>query len=267
MIRPFTCLAVLLAAGSGLYLYSEKHRTTLLDERIDKVVSDTGLIRARTSMLQAEWALLNQPDRLGTLAGKFLPTLQPIAPGQFVQVADLDRRLPAIGPPPSAIPPAVTSPGDGVPTTSPGNGAPTTSPGVGAPMAASGAPAAPLILSSAAAPVASGAPAAGVPAIEAPVAPAHAPPLRLASAIRHATHPHHPILIASAARADPADAPSIRHVVSYARPAPILASAWARPAHAVYAPPPAGFTGSALGMAHDTMAPPMAAPSFAAPAR
>ena len=112
MIRPFTCLAVLLAAGSGLYLYTEKHRTTLLDERIDKVVSDTGLIRARTSMLQAEWALLNQPDRLGTLAGKFLPTLQPIAPGQFVQIADLDRRLPAIRPPPSAAPPVAASSGD-----------------------------------------------------------------------------------------------------------------------------------------------------------
>ena len=264
MIRPFTCLAVLLAAGSGLYLYTEKHRTTVLDERIDKVVSDTGLIRARTSMLQAEWALLNQPDRLGTLAGKFLPTLQPIAPGQFVQVADLDKRLPAIGPPPSAVPPSGPSPG----------------PGSDAPAAAPGAPTAPLVLSSASAPAVASAgdvataapmsptPIASVMSIVPGHAPDHAsaPPLRLASAIRHPIHPHHPILTASAGRVETTDAPPIRRVVSYARPVPILASAWTRPARAVYAPAPP-FTGSALGMAHDTMAPPMAAPDPAAPAR
>ena len=104
MIRPFTCLSVLLAAGSGLYLYSEKHRTTLLDDKIRVVVEDTHRIEDRTSMLRAEWALLNQPDRLQTLATKFLPALAPIAPTQFVQLAELDRHLPPVGPPPA--PPA-----------------------------------------------------------------------------------------------------------------------------------------------------------------
>ncbi len=101
MIRPFTCLSVLLAAGSGLYLYSEKHRTTLLDDRIRVVVADTHRIEDRTSMLRAEWALLNQPDRLQTLATKFLPGLAPIAPTQFVQMAELDKQLPPVGPPPA----------------------------------------------------------------------------------------------------------------------------------------------------------------------
>ncbi|MGI4748603.1 MAG: cell division protein FtsL [Janthinobacterium lividum] len=98
MIRPFTCVCALLAGTSGLYLYSEKHRTTLLDQQISKIVADTQATRERTAMLRAEWELLNQPDRLGALATRFLPQLQPMAPTQFVQLASLDKRLPAPGP-------------------------------------------------------------------------------------------------------------------------------------------------------------------------
>ena len=38
MIRPFTVLCLLTACGSGLYLYSEKHRTGLLDRDIARVI-------------------------------------------------------------------------------------------------------------------------------------------------------------------------------------------------------------------------------------
>jgi hypothetical protein len=99
MIRPFTAACVLLAAGSGLYLYTEKHRTTVLDQQISRIVQDTRRVREHTAMLRAEWALLNQPDRLQSLAGRFLPTLRPMAPTQFVQMAALSRRLPEIVPP------------------------------------------------------------------------------------------------------------------------------------------------------------------------
>lgn len=99
MIRPFTAVCVLLAAGSGLYLYTEKHRTTMLDQQISQIVQSTQHIRERTSMLRAEWALLNQPDRLQSLAGRFLPELHPMAPAQFVQMAALAQHLPEIAPP------------------------------------------------------------------------------------------------------------------------------------------------------------------------
>ncbi len=259
MIRPFTCLAVLLAAGSGLYLYTEKHRTTLLDGRIDRVIADTDAIRARTSMLQAEWALLNQPDRLGALAGRFLPQLQPIAPGQFVQLAALDRHLPPLGPPPG--PPPAPSPT----ATPPGAAGP-------GPAPVGGLPAAPLLLSSAteADPVArlDGAPATVTPrdATRAPGLHAH-PATRLAALAHRATR--HPVQLASAAPSRPLYTPMrVRPVVSYARPAPMLASAWSRPS---YGAPASGFAGSALGMASggmasggmssSGMAPPMAAPA------
>ena len=103
MIRPFTALCVLLAGASGLYLYSEKHRTTVLDQRISRIVQDTQHIREHTAMLRGEWELLNQPDRLKALAKRFLPELHPMAPVQFVQMAALAQHLPGVpapvGPP------------------------------------------------------------------------------------------------------------------------------------------------------------------------
>ena len=112
MIRPFTCVCAILAGASGLYLYSEKHRTTLLDQQISGIVSDTQHIRERTAMLRAEWALLNQPDRLQGLSTRFLPQLGAMAPTQFVQLSALDHRLPPPGPevPPHPIATPQTSP-------------------------------------------------------------------------------------------------------------------------------------------------------------
>ncbi len=94
MIRPFTCLCLLGAFGSGLYLYSEKHRTALLDREIGRVIHDTQAARDRTGMLRSEWAVLNEPGRLQAMAEKYL-TLRTMAPTQFVQLAALSSRLPA----------------------------------------------------------------------------------------------------------------------------------------------------------------------------
>lgn len=95
MIRPFTCLCLLSAFGSGLYLYSEKHRTALLDREIGRVIHDTQAARDRTGMLRSEWAVLNEPGRLQAMAEKYL-TLKTMAPTQFVQLAELSSRLPAV---------------------------------------------------------------------------------------------------------------------------------------------------------------------------
>ena len=100
MIRPTTVLCLLTACGSGLYLYSEKHRTALLDRDIGRVIHATEAAQARTGLLRAEWALLNEPGRLQDMAGRYL-TLHPMAPTQFVPVAQLAAHLPA----PVATPP------------------------------------------------------------------------------------------------------------------------------------------------------------------
>lgn len=97
MIRPFTVACAVLAAGSGLFLYTKKHETTVLDQKITKIVQETQRVRGQTAMLRTEWALLNQPDRLKTLAARFVPALHPMEPDQFIRMASLEARLPAPG--------------------------------------------------------------------------------------------------------------------------------------------------------------------------
>jgi hypothetical protein len=98
MIRPVTFVCMLLAAGSGLYLYQEKHRAQLLDREIAATVHAADAARERSGVLRAEWTLQNDPERLAGLADRFLG-LKTVSPGQFTAMAELDRRLPAIRPP------------------------------------------------------------------------------------------------------------------------------------------------------------------------
>ncbi|MGO3518353.1 MAG: cell division protein FtsL [Acetobacter cibinongensis] len=94
--RPFTCCCAVLAIASGFFLYTKKHQTTLLDQQISKIVSDTQRVRAQTAMLRTEWALENQPERLTHLAEQHLTGLHPMEPTQFVRMADLEKHLPAL---------------------------------------------------------------------------------------------------------------------------------------------------------------------------
>ncbi len=106
MIRPLTFLCMLMAASSGLYLYQVKNRTRLLDRQIAQVMKTADTTRARTGVLQAEWALQNDPERLQDLADRFL-ALRPVSPGQFIAMAELDHRIPPVDTPPS---PAASDP-------------------------------------------------------------------------------------------------------------------------------------------------------------
>ena len=93
MIRPLTFVALLLACTSGLYLYQTKHRAEVLDGQITHTLRQVAAARERIGLLRAEWALLNEPDRLGQLAGQHLE-LQPLQPSRFVAAADLASRIP-----------------------------------------------------------------------------------------------------------------------------------------------------------------------------
>lgn len=94
MIRPFTLICMVSAFGAGLYLYQSKHHAQVLDREIMRTIKQTEATRERTGMLRAEWALLNEPDRLAELA-KAHTSLQTLKPTQFVTLADLSTRLPA----------------------------------------------------------------------------------------------------------------------------------------------------------------------------
>ncbi|MBR0682169.1 hypothetical protein GXW74_16875, partial [Roseomonas eburnea] len=93
MIRPLTLVTLAAAAGAGLYLYQVKHSVSQLDRELREINRRTEQARERTQVLRAEWALLNEPDRLRQVAQRHL-TLEPMAPAQFVRMSEMERRLP-----------------------------------------------------------------------------------------------------------------------------------------------------------------------------
>jgi hypothetical protein len=114
MIRPFTCLCLLVAAGSGLYLYSAKHDAQMLDREIGRLGRQAQDSRTRAAMMRAEYDRLGDPDRLRELATMVL-SLQPTDPVQFASMADIERRLASVNagvqanPAPFAPPPLIAN--------------------------------------------------------------------------------------------------------------------------------------------------------------
>lgn len=146
MIRPLTCVCMLLAGGSGLYLYQSKHRAQMLDREIERTLKATDTAKDRIGVLRGEWALLNEPERLAGLSQSHLG-LKTLVPGQFVTAAELGARLP-----PVVVPGAVQMPGEDEPPTSTGEVLPTP------PAPAPGVPTRPIAAAVKAAPVPPSAP-------------------------------------------------------------------------------------------------------------
>ncbi len=115
MMRPISLLCMLLAIGSGLYLYRVKYHAQLLDREINLTLRGADDARARAALVRADYALLNDPIRLQELTDQYLP-LKTTQPTQFTTLADLERRLPPIGiavpepPPEPDIPAAIIRP-------------------------------------------------------------------------------------------------------------------------------------------------------------
>jgi hypothetical protein len=235
MIRPFTVLCFLLACASGLYLYQSKHRVQMLDRDIERTVHMTEATRDQTRLLGAEWMLLNDPERLRSLADQFL-ALQTVKPTQFTTLADLDHRLPAVRSPdaplekvpePDVMTPMVPPP---VAQANP------------APQPASPAPAP--------------APAPQTPVAQQTPHPAPAPQIAERERKPAPERPPSPPAIHLVAQAEPRPPSSPPH-------GPLLASAAPRPLPAPHFTAPIApvvgttQTGSALGMAgHDSLPPP-----------
>lgn len=93
MIRPFTLVTMTAAAAAGLYLYQVKHTVSQFDRELRDINRRIEEVRERTQVLRAEWALLNEPERLRRVAQPLL-ALEPMAPTQFVRMEEMQRRLP-----------------------------------------------------------------------------------------------------------------------------------------------------------------------------
>lgn len=112
MNRFFTIASAAAFLGSGLYLYQAKHTAELERREIRRLISEVASTREQTTRFVTDYQLENDPQRLGDLTAKFLPGLRATAPTQFTILADLDRRLPPVGPPQAAEPEPVATVGD-----------------------------------------------------------------------------------------------------------------------------------------------------------
>lgn len=116
MMRPISLICMLLAIGSGLYLYRVKYRAQMLDREINLTLKSADDLRARAALLRADYALLNDPIRLQELVDQHL-SLKTTQPTQFTTLADFERRLPPVGiappepQPEPDIPAAIIRPG------------------------------------------------------------------------------------------------------------------------------------------------------------
>ena len=259
MIRPFTCISVLLACGSGLYLYQTKHHAQVVDRQIEHTVQAITATRMQTRELAAAWTLLGNPDRLQLLANQYLD-IKPVQPSQFVALSDLDSRLPA----PRALPPLATPDDSGSGTTTVASATPAD----GTDSSAAAAPAASLHAVTGA----------GVPA------PSPMGPGQVSRALGAGTgNSPAPVLATGTAKApvavasrptdrQPAEAPRPPREVAQTRPTPpcpagsppVIAELErpATPAPQRLAPAPQ--TGSLLGMAHIAVPAPVPLPVSAA---
>ncbi|HQT63357.1 MAG: hypothetical protein B7Z75_00135 [Acidocella sp. 20-57-95] len=202
MIRPLTLLTMMLAAGSGAYLFAVKHKAQVLDDQLASVAQQTRLDEQRIRVLQAQWALETAPPRLKQLAAQFTD-LQPMKPAQLVTLASLETSLPPPGKvapidnpvapmppqitaaaPPVAAPPVSSPPVASLPVTAPVAQAPVPQKFLAAAAPAPApvtAPVVPPVAMASATPTA-------MPKIPQPAAVKPAPAVKLASVA-----PHHPV--------------------------------------------------------------------------
>jgi hypothetical protein len=105
----------MLAAGSGLYLYQVKQRAFALESQLTSTFHDIDVARDKTRMLRADWALMNDPERLQALADQYL-ALKPMAPSQLMTLDQLAAVLPPPEVPGTVHPPVPSATGaPGVP--------------------------------------------------------------------------------------------------------------------------------------------------------
>jgi hypothetical protein len=95
ILRPISLLTFTAAALAGLHLYQTKHEVALLDRELRGIARAIDEANDRTQALQAEWAWLNEPERLRGVAQRHLQ-LEPMQPVQFIRLNEAERRLPAV---------------------------------------------------------------------------------------------------------------------------------------------------------------------------
>jgi hypothetical protein len=96
MIRLISLIALLCLAGVSGALYKLKYKVQALDREAVALQRQILAEREAIRLLDADWAYLNQPDRLQALAERHL-TLAPINPRQFAMISTIPARMIPLG--------------------------------------------------------------------------------------------------------------------------------------------------------------------------
>jgi len=93
MVRFLNIAAIVALVGSAIYAYSIKYDTIFRAEEINKLRFEIKAAHDSIDMLRAEWAHLARPERVESLADKFLDLQSPTL-SQIVRVEDLPEKAP-----------------------------------------------------------------------------------------------------------------------------------------------------------------------------
>lgn len=85
------CLTIICVVALAFWAYDENYQTQAAFDEVETLNREIADARSRLSVLNAEWAYLNRPDRLRALVDMNYTRLQlaPVQPAQFVQAQHL----------------------------------------------------------------------------------------------------------------------------------------------------------------------------------
>ena len=88
MIRILNLLLLVGAIALSIGLYDVKYRAQRAEKQADKLENQIAREKEAIKVLRAEWAHLNEPDRLQALAKRYTD-LRPVSPGQIGKFEDV----------------------------------------------------------------------------------------------------------------------------------------------------------------------------------
>ena len=93
-----TCLSVLATVMLGVWAYREGYETRETERAVARVEQRIGVRHRELSMLRAEWAYLNRPDRLLSLVEMNFERLglMPLSPDHFARIEQVGYPRPEI---------------------------------------------------------------------------------------------------------------------------------------------------------------------------